>query len=221
MPTKLEMQEQIDIYEKQRETLAEDFNALREEIKDIRNTYQEKAQALYGAIADSGMKLAEEAEQVNEYKIELEKLIGRASAEIERIIGNMNTEYEQIQKIKADNQIEYLKQKELARELTDKQQELINEYQKLKTELDTISHEKSELKAIKDEYKLLIEILREQTKPQNERGAGRKPAINNELGEKILDMSNQGFSQRKIASELNLAVSTVNKYLQQANTNIT
>lgn len=63
------------------------------------------------------------------------------------------------------------------------------------------------------EYQEKVDALKPE-KAHNERGAGRKPTLNEHMIQKIHDLRTQGLTQQEIADEIGMSKATVNRILK-------
>jgi transcriptional regulator with XRE-family HTH domain len=88
--------------------------------------------------------------------------------------------------------------------------ELEKENAQLKEELNGYKREAKRVQELKDEYQAIL--AEEYWKPvNNERGAGRKPKLNDELTTKVIALHKKGMTQREISIRLGVSVGLVNK----------
>lgn len=67
-----------------------------------------------------------------------------------------------------------------------------------------------------NEIQFMQEVISEPQKKHNERNAGRKPKLTNEIRDKILDLHlNKNLSYRKISTEIGVSASTAHRIIQE------
>lgn len=102
--------------------------------------------------------------------------------------------------------------------------ELQNKLEQAYIEIDNLKKELTQLKRRKvvpeDMYIALMKRYKElrdkspETQKHNARNAGRKP-VSQDVKEQVLKLNEQGLSMRKIAEELNIAIGTVHKIINE------